>query len=178
MKDFDVIFIVLIIAYGIYLMYKFIKDYIAHIKLKKEFLETHKKIEAYKGYNKLILIYLLIIIGMIVLPFILKVNFVKHFDLMSKVAYLFILLFIVSLILDTLITRQAYFSEDGFFFEKTFYRYKSVKEIIPSKMPIFSPYSIQFLDGTKMKISKEMGEILKDKIKIKKHKKGDKHGKK
>ena len=60
--------------------------------------------------------------------------------------------------------RQAFFDEDGFFFELKHYRYRSVVRLEPRKGLIKS-YDLFLISQDSIRISKAMGDMLEEKRK-------------
>lgn len=170
MNDFSIILTVLVIGFGLYLMYRFVKDYIKHRKAKEEFIASHKKAEKVNDSNGWIIFYSGLLAAMITL---LIVQF-NHLDLITKLAYIFAIVFCISLTLDVLNAREIYFIPEGFFMDTTYYRFKSIKKLTPPKGKFFSTYTLEMLDGTSVKISKKLGDEVAKKLEERKNKKKNK----
>lgn len=165
---FQVVIIIFIILYGLYNLWKVVKVYRVHLAEKKEFItKTKGKYEKQQDYTAWVIIYALVCVGafgMMVYNMIAK-------DYLMSAAYFFMGVFCISFVLDALMTRQALFEEEGFFYEKKHYRYRSVTKVVPRKS-LISSYDMYLTGGESVRISRKMGDKLQDKMKeFKKRKK-------
>lgn len=162
---FQMIIVVLLVAYGIYSLLKVIKVYREHSKLKKEFQESNKgKYEYQQDYYIWAITYSFVTLFAIVGGIINLVNK----DYVMAAAFFFMGTFCAGFVLDVIMKRQAFFAEDGFFFETKKYNYRSVMRMEPRKS-IIPSYDLFLTNQNSIRISRKMGDMLT--LKLKKYKK-------
>ncbi|NBK99413.1 MAG: hypothetical protein EOM50_15605 [Erysipelotrichia bacterium] len=167
---FQVVLIIAIVAYGLYNLIKVAKIFKVHLKTKQAFLEKAKgKYEKQQDYTAWVVVYAIICVGAFVM---MVVNLIGK-DYMMAAAFFSLGVFCISFVMDALITRQAWFDEDGFFYEKKYYRYRSVNKVV-LRTSLIASYDMYLTAGESVRISKKMGEMLNAKLKEHKLKKKNK----
>lgn len=158
---FQVVIIVAIVLYGLYNLWKVAKIYKIHMANKKEFLKKAKgKYDKQQDYTVWVAVYVLVCVG----AFVMMILNIVGKDYVMASAFFFMGVFCISFVLDALMTRQALFDEDGFFYEKKYYRYRSVLKLEPRRS-LISSYDMYLTGGESIRISHKMGLYLEDKRK-------------
>lgn len=166
---FQMIIIVLIIGYGLFCLVKVGKVYLQHTKLKNEYIQSHKGKYVYQqDFYIWAIVYSLVAIIAFALA-IYDVISVKDYTMAA--AFAFMGMFCVTFVLDATMKRQAFFDEEGFFYEMKHYRYRSVVRLEPRKSLIQS-YDLFLTGENSIRIPRKMGDLLETKRKeYKKNKK-------
>lgn len=166
----DWIIVVLIIAFGGYELYRGIKQYLEHRKEKMAYVDNHKHYEYFEEYRKWFGIYLAATLVSVVLGI---YYMVTTDDFVYAIGFLVLAACAFGFALDTLVKRRAWFYEEGFFYEKRYYRYRSVASVKRTPKWVAS-YDVAFNNAPSMVMTKKMGDKLQEKMKEhKKNKKGD-----
>lgn len=153
--------IVILIAYGIYSFVKVLKVFLEHSRLKKEYM-TKKK--GKYDYQQDFYIWAIVYSIVTVMAFVIAFMDITKQDYMMAAGFSFMGFFCATFVMDSVMKRQALFDEEGFFFEKTYYRYRSVTKLEPRKSLI--PSYDMFLTGQEsIRISRAMGDMLEEKRK-------------
>jgi len=148
--------VVIIIGYGLFVMFTNIKRYVKCTKAKKEFLETTKEqIEVFS--DALIWCVGCIVVTMLI-AFALVYEIQNTKDELSIATYTFAILFLLSMISEFLIKRTILFSDTGFFYEETFHRFRNVRKIERAK-GMFVRYEVQ-IASNKQIVPKKIGNLL------------------
>lgn len=164
---FQVVIIIAIILYGLYNLFKVARIYMEHLKTKKEYLAKVKgKYSVQQDYTVWVIVYSIVCIGSVVM---LGINIIGK-DYVMAAAFFFLGVFCLSFVLDAIMTRQALFDEDGFFYEKKHYRYRSVLKV-QLRNSFISSYDMIITGGESIRISKKMGDELNNKLKEYKNRK-------
>lgn len=153
--------IVLLIGYGIYSFVKVLRVYLDHLHKKKEYMES------YKGkytYQQDFYIWAIVYSIVTILGFVVAVMDVISQDYMMAAGFFFMGCFCATFVMDSIMKRQAFFDEDGFFFENTHYRYRSVVRLEARKSLIKS-YDLFLISQDSIRISKAMGDMLEERRK-------------
>lgn len=165
---FQWIIVIGLIVYGLYSLIRVLKVYTNHLKLKKEYEQKHKGKYIYQqDFYAWAIVYGIVSVLAVVMAVI---------DAMGKeyvmaAAFFFMATFCTTFVLDAIMKRQAYFDEDGFFFENKYFRYRSVIRLEPRKSFIQS-YDLYLTGDNSIRISRKMGDLLEEKRKeYKKNKK-------
>lgn len=157
---FQVIIIVGLIGYALFCLYKSVKTYRNHLKLKKEYQEK------YKGryeYQQDFYIWAIVYGCVSVLAFVMCVIDIIGKEYTLAAGFFFMGVFCFCFVLDVITKRQSFFDEDGFFFENKHYRYRSVIRLEPRKS-LISSYDLMLTKET-IRISRKMGDVLEEKRK-------------
>lgn len=158
----EVLSIVVFLAlfgFGIYEMYRGVKQLMEHNKNRKEYMENHNKpYDFFEEYKLWFTIYSGVAVFSIGACIYQAVNYQ---DWMYAMGFLVLAACCVSFAMDCLVKRRAWFYEEGFFYEKKFYRYRSVARV--SKTTGFKPgYDVNFMKDPSMIVTKKMAlEIQK-----------------
>lgn len=153
--------IVILIGYGLYSFVKVLRVYINHLQMKKDYIDKHKGKYTYQqDYYVWAIVYSIVTI----LGFVTAVIDVVNQDYMMAAGFFFMGCFCATFVMDSIMKRQAFFDEDGFFFENTHYRYRSVMRLEPRKSFIKS-YDMFLISQDSVRISKAMGDMLEEKRK-------------
>ena len=168
----DLVILAILIVFGVYELYKGVRQYMDHNKEKNECLQTHKgEYTFYEEYKLWFSIYLIVSVGSLIAS---VYSMMINKDYSYCIAFLVLSACTFGFALDCLVKRRAWFYEDGFFYEKKFYRYKSVAAVRPKKS-FAKGYDVTFIKDPAMVMTKKMGEYLDDRIKENRKKK--KHNK-
>ncbi len=166
---FQMIIIILIIGYGLFCLIKVGRVYLQHSKLKKEYIEKNRGKYVYQqDFYIWAIVYSLVS----VIAFALAIyDVTNQKDYTMAAAFAFMGMFCVTFVMDAIMKRQAFFDEDGFFYELKYYRYRSVVRLEPRKS-IIQSYDLFLSGDTSIRISRKMGDVLEEKRKeYKKNKK-------
>lgn len=153
--------IVLLLAYGLYTFVKVLKVFLKHVQLKKEYIQKHK---GRYTYQQDFYIWAVVYSIVTVLGFVTAVTEAMEQDYMMAAGFFFMGCFCATFVMDSIMKRQAFFDEDGFFFELKHYRYRSVARLEPRKGLIKS-YDLFLISQDSIRISKAMGDMLEEKRK-------------
>ena len=159
MSNLDILIGVIIIAYGLYNLYRAIKDFREHLKAKQEYLAKTKDFEYMQDYWKWMALYG----ALVVLAVYMGYSSYQSGDYLEAIAYIFILIFGFALCLMSIVSRQIWFDKDGFFYEKTYYHYKSVMEVRKSDS-FFPKYEFVVHGSDPIRVSKSMKEKMEEKV--------------
>lgn len=153
--------IVILLAYGFYSFGKVFKVYMTHTKAKKEYMNKNKgKYEYVQDFYIWAIVYSVVSI----LGFIVAIIDLMNQDYMMAAGFCFMGCFCATFVMDSIMKRQTFFDKEGFFFEATYYRYRSVVKMEPRKSVI--PSYDMFLTGMEsIRISRAMGDKLEEKRK-------------
>lgn len=158
---FQMVIIIAIILYGLYNLWKVAKIYKIHLEEKNKFLiKAKNKYEKQQDYTGWVIGYTIVCVGAFAM---MVVNIIGN-DYMMASAFFFMGVFCVSFVMDAFMTRQALFDEDGFFYEKKYYRYRSVTKLMPRRS-LISSYDMYLTGGESIRISRKMGDVLDNKLK-------------
>ena len=150
-----------IILFGIYELYKGIKQYIKHSNAKKEYMGNHKKeYETYKDYNVWAGGYAIAGIAATITA----VYRILEADYMYAAGFAMLAACAVGFMLDAVVKRSAWLFEDGFFYEDKFHRYRSISKIAP-RNALFPSYDVSLNNAPSMIVTRKMGELLQEKMK-------------
>ncbi len=164
---FSLILIVIIIAYALYNLYKVGKVFNEHMNSKKAFITKSKgKYDTQQDYTLWVAIFVVILVVSIVMMA--KNMMAKEY--LTTAAFLFLFIFCISLIMDALITRQALFDEDGFFYETKYYRFRTISDLKP-RSSLMPSYDMYLSTGSSVRISRKMGDRLEKELKAYKQRK-------
>lgn len=151
-----------IILFGIYELYKGVKQYVNHMSTKKEYMENHKQnFEAYKEYNVWAGGYGVAAVAAGITAI---YRVVVDADYMYGAGFAMLAACAIGFMLDAIVKRSAWFYEDGFFYENKFHRYRSVVKVVP-RNALFPSYDVTLGNAPSMVVTRKMGELLQDKIK-------------
>lgn len=165
---FQLIIIIGLIGYALFCLYKSIKAYLNHLKLKKEYQEKFSgKYEYQQDFYVWAIVYGLVS----TLAFIMGIINLGGEDKTLTAGFFFMGVFCICFVLDVVTKRQSFFDETGFFFENKHYKYRSVIRLQPRKS-LISSYDL-ILTGQTIRISRKMGDVLE--IKLKEYKKRKKN---
>lgn len=154
----DYVIAAAIVLYGAYLTFKSVHLYFVGQKAKKEFKKTHKGYEEVNQAQLYFYMFVVLCIVGIVMIFISTGKDVKEL-FYFRVAYLMMVIVCSGMALDSLSKRHAIFDENGFFYEKSYFRFRSISGIDRNK-GLMRNMQIHTLDEDKIMISKKMGQIF------------------
>lgn len=154
---FQTVIIVLIIAYGLYSLVKVVKVFLEHINEKKEYM---KKYNGNYEYEQDFYIWAIVYSLVALAAFILGITqIVNEQEYTMGAAMFFMGMFCITFILDVIMKRQAFFDEEGFFYERKRYRYRSIVKLEP-RNSIIATYDLLLIGEENMRIPKKMGDML------------------
>lgn len=169
----DLLITIGIILFGIYELYKGIKQYVVHIKAKKEYMNNHQQnYETYKQYTLWAGGYGIAAIATFITAI---YRIVVDVDYLYGAGFAMIGACAIGFMLDAIVKRSAWFYEDGFFFESTFHRYRTIAKVAP-RNGLFPSYDVTITNSPSMVVTKVMGELLQKKIKENKRNKKKRSG--
>lgn len=154
--------VVVIIGYGLFMVYTNLKKFIECNKAKKEFLEGNK------NHPEIVSDYIPWIIGCVLIAVLVGIAVVYEVqnkgEAVTLAAYGFVTLWVLSLTTEFVVRRTIIFTEDGFFYEKTFHRFRSVNGTTPTG-GMFGRYEVRLTTTSeKMQLPKKFGVILKERL--------------
>ncbi|MEF2608077.1 MAG: hypothetical protein U0M88_00365 [Faecalicoccus sp.] len=157
----SVVVTLVLIGFGIYELYNGIKQLVIHHKNKQEYMENHaKKYEFFEEYKLWFAIYVLVAVASFATAC--YQMFAKN-DGMYAIGFWVLCACCISFALDCLVKRRAWFYEDGFFYEKKYYRYRSVINV--SKTNKLRPgFNVSFSKDPSMIVTRKMALKIKEKM--------------
>ena len=154
--------VVAIIAYGLFVVFTNVKKHIACNQAKKIFMQGNKHPhEIISDYIPWIIacVLIMVLIGIAVVY-----EIQNKGDMVTLAAYGFVILWVLSLISELMVRRTIIFNEDGFFYEKTFHRFRSINAATPMG-GVFGRYEIRLTTTSeKIQLPKKFGTILKERL--------------
>ena len=166
---FQMLIILLIVGYGLFCLIKVGRVFLQHTKLKKEYIEKNK---GNYVYQQDFYVWAIVYSFVAIMAFALCVyDIVQVKDYTMAAAFAFMGMFCATFVMDAIMKRQAFFDEDGFFYELKYYRYRSVMRLEPRKSLIQS-YDLFLTGENSIRISRKMGDVLEAQRKL--HKKNKK----
>lgn len=149
-----------IVVYGVYLVYGSIRKFIVCSKARKQhLLEKRKNTELIRDYAIWVLAYG-IVVAIAIFGIVYEVNHKQ--DLLMIAAYGFLIMYILSFYIEFITRRIIIFDDDGFFYEETYYRYRSINGVDPVK-GIIKRYEIRLTTSAdKLQIPHKFGELVKE----------------
>lgn len=152
----SVAIIIALIAYSIYVLYKSIRSYMEYRSLLKEYLSNAD--ETYEKKSDAIvwgmLYFALCVISIVCIVF----N--KSDDLITKAAFVFVIFYALSFVIEVSMKRTIYFGKTHFIYDKTCCKYKNVRKFnITGK--ISKTYEIYISTQVNpVKVTKKYGDML------------------
>jgi len=157
----DIVAYIVVIALGVYQIYKSTKRLSAHLEGRKEFLANNKNElkEEFLEHKTWALIYGVGALAVLVLG----ISFlVTKKDYLYASACISLAAIFAGYVLDCFVTRRSWYYEDGFFFENKYYKYRSLA-VVEKRKGIFPAYDVRFHANPDMVVTKKMGEKLIEK---------------
>lgn len=164
----SIVIVCVLIGFGIYELYRGTKEWIEHKKAREAFLEANKKLEEYHEEYKLWLAFYIVLAVIGVVGAVYQIAVQQ--DLTYSLGFVVLTCICISFSLDCLVKRRAWFYDDGFFYEKKYYRYKSVS-YVDKKRGFRAGYDVAFFKDPSMVVTSSMAEKIKDRMKNSKKKK-------
>lgn len=162
MKNFetmDYVIIIAVLCYGIYLTVQNARLLYKNIRIRKEYLETHKDYTMVNQYIPYALFFSMIavvgVVGAIVGPKDTKEDWYVCF------ALVLMLIIATGMVFDSIVKRRAIVDKDGFVYEKMYYRYRGIISMNPMKS-IIKNIDILTVEKQHIVVSKKMGTYLHD----------------
>lgn len=157
----DIVAYIVVIALGVYQIYKSVKRLTTHLNGRKEFLESNKYElkEEFLEHMTWVIIYGVTAVAVFALG---VYRFIFAKDYLMTCACVALAAILAGYVLDCFVTRRSWYYEDGFFFENKYYKYRSLAAIEKRK-GIFPAYDVRFHANPDMVVTKKMGEKLMDK---------------
>lgn len=157
----SVVVTLVLIGFGIYELYNGIKELILHRKNRVEYMENHPKhYEFFEEYKLWFALYVVVAIASFAAAC--YQMFVKD-DGMYAIGFWVLCACCISFGLDCLVKRRAWFYEEGFFYEKKYYRYRSIVSV--SKTNKMRPgFTVSFAKDPSMIVTRKMAEQIKNRM--------------
>lgn len=165
----SVVVTLVLIGFGVYELYSGIRQLILHHKNRTEYVENHPKNYTFFGEYKLWLaFYIVVALGSFAAAC--YQMFVEK-DGIYAIGFWVLCACCISFGMDCLVKRRAWFYEEGFFYEKKYYRYRSIVSI--SKVSRMRPgFTVSFAKDPSMIVTRKMAVQIKDRMQaFKSHKK-------
>lgn len=159
-KIINLLLVALIVVYGVFLVFDSIKKFVECTKARRAYVKEHKhQVEPIRDFALWMIGYLLIAcFGALGIFLELRNN--KDIFVLS--AYGFLIVYIFSFLLELITRRTIIFDDEGFFYEKTYYRYRSVNGVDVAK-GIIKRYDIRLTTTSdKFQMPAKLAEMLKD----------------
>lgn len=156
LQTMDVIIGVIVVAYGIYMLYRSVSQLLKNEKIRKEYKETHKNYEEMNVYR----IYVAISVVLFVLGVYLAIDpHVEENVFYYHLTYAMIAIVALSMGLDTIVKRRIIFDANGFLYEKAYYRYRNVIAVHKDH-GVMKNTQIKTMDEERITVSRKMGEMF------------------
>ena len=172
---FKVIVGVILVGYMAFIFYQSLKGGIAYKKEFENFKNSHKHYETVVdgGYWVWIIVAMAVVafVFMFMAPTLAKNGQTYYYYL----AYGCIGLIFLGLAIDSYVRRCIYFTEDGFFFDDTYYRYRMLANFEFKNGVITHNCTVLMSNRDKIVVTKKMGELLQEKQKAFKKAKKERH---
>ena len=164
---FKVIVGVVLVGYMAFIFYQSLKGGIAYKKEFENFKNSHKHYETMVdgGY------WVWVMVAMAVVAFVLMFMAPKLAS--NGQTYYYYLAYGLSI--DSYTHRRVYFTEDGFFFEDTYYRYRMLANFEFKNGVITHNCTVLMSNRDKIVVTKKIGEKLQEKQKAFKKAKKERH---
>lgn len=159
MKDLlnmDTVIGVIVIGYGLYLIYRSASQLMKNIRLRKDYKEKHKDYEEVNVYA--------IYVGLAAVMFVIGIFFaidphVEKNEFYYRLTYTMVAMIAVAMGMDTIVKRRIIFDTTGFVYETAYYRYRNVIAVHKNK-GIMKNMEIKTMEEDKIAVSRKMGEIF------------------
>lgn len=147
---------VVMIGYGIWMLFRSAQQLRTNIKLRNEYKNSHKDYEEVNVYTGFLIFFAIMMAAGIFLAFF---PYVEDNVYYYRLAYSLIALIAVSMVMDTLVKRRVIFDDNGFLYEKAYYRYRSIMNVTRNK-GLMKNMEISSTEEKRITISHKMGEAF------------------
>lgn len=147
---------VVIVGYCCWMLFRSAQQLRTNIKLRNEYKQNHKDYEEVNVYTGFLVFFAIMFVAGIYLAFF---PHVKDNVYYYRLAYSMIALIAVSMSMDTLVKRRVIFDDTGFVYEKAFYRYRTIMNVVRNK-GLMKNMEISSTEEKRITISHKMGEAF------------------
>ncbi len=169
MQTMDYILSIIVLGYGLYLTIQNIRMFIANQKARRDYLaQTKNQYQMVNQYYPFAALFAVLSLAGIVTA-IMADKTTKN-DVYTCLALIVISLVAFGMVLVSVVKRRAIVDKNGFVYEDTYHRYRSVLSMEPKKS-MFKNIDILTAQKEHIIVTKKMGDVLKAGFQEWKHRK-------